>query len=115
MPTLIINNGSSAIESATEAQAVENMAQFLADVGIADLVFRRLPIHDDGKGRYAFEIDHTDGVIVLMVGLPLAQVRFMDLPDQNIWKFPRLYVNGSSWLWCYAVNILRDAIDGEQE
>jgi hypothetical protein len=79
----------------------------------------------DGDGRYAFWIlrlgrcptcgrQYTDRgrvhprrVLVLMPGLVLDQVRYMGKP-QNIWHFPRLYVDGNSWVWCFAINAAGD-------
>jgi hypothetical protein len=40
-------------------------------------------------------------------------LRFTGAADQNIWDFPRLYVNGSSWVWIYAVGSVADALHGE--
>ncbi|MET9402659.1 hypothetical protein [Kitasatospora sp. NPDC002965] len=40
-----------------------------------------------------------------MPGLSLDQVRWMNEPDQNIWNYPRLFVDGSSWVWWYALGI----------
>jgi len=60
------------------------------------------------RGRYIFNItvDLKDGrhfeFEVEMPGLPLDKVRFTGEDDQNIWDFPRLYVDGSSWVWKYS-------------
>ena len=43
-----------------------------------------------------------------MPGLPLGLVRFVDDVKQNCLEFPRLYVNGNSYYWKYAVNVVRD-------
>ena len=40
-----------------------------------------------------------------MPGLPLDQVRFVEDEGQDIWKYPRLFVDGKPWLWKYAVNV----------
>lgn len=37
-----------------------------------------------------------------MPSLSLEKIRYMGEKTQNIWDFPRLYVNGSSWVWKYA-------------
>ena len=67
----------------------------------------------DKDGRYGFLLDSGLSTLPLeveMPGLPLADVRYMpDEPgngDQNPWDFPRLYVDGSSWLWKYAVRTI---------
>jgi hypothetical protein len=39
-----------------------------------------------------------------MPGLPVEQVRYMGESGQNIWDFPRLYVDDSSWIWEFALS-----------
>ena len=46
---------------------------------------------------------------ILPPGLALAGVRYLDQPGQNIWHFPRLYIDGDSWVWKYAVEIVQRA------
>jgi len=41
-----------------------------------------------------------------MPGLPLDLVRYTGENGQNIWNFPRLYLDDSSWVWKFAANIL---------
>lgn len=43
-----------------------------------------------------------------MPGTPLTEVRYIDGADP--WRFPRLYVDGSSWLWEFAVDMTRLAL-----
>lgn len=64
---------------------------------------------DQHDGRFPFIVT-VDGVehFVEMPGIPLHEVRYVKLPSQNIWDFPRLYVDGSSWVWQYALNVLAD-------
>ncbi len=40
-----------------------------------------------------------------MPGIPLSEVRYVK--GLNAWLFPRLYVDGSSWLWEFAINMAR--------
>ncbi len=42
-----------------------------------------------------------------MQGFPIEQVRFTDAEDQNIWDSSRLYIDGASWVWRYAVGVCR--------
>jgi hypothetical protein len=35
----------------------------------------------------------------------LEKVRYLDSENQDIFNFPRLYVDGSSWVWKYALNV----------
>ena len=103
MTVVVINPGSGPVSGATYAQALQNMAVFVADSGLHSLTELLKP--DLGDGRYRFfacrgntwhEID--------MPGLPLSRVRWMAEPGQDIWDFPRLYVDGSSWVWKFAVD-----------
>ena len=51
---------------------------------------------------------------VAMPGLPLERVRYMGEP-QNIWDFPRLYVDGDSWVWEFAIGWVRGILDGTHD
>lgn len=105
---IIINPGSGHVKDATEANAVENMKHFVTDCGVEGLNVLRNP-KDDEDGRYSFLVwKGTRCHEVEMPGLPLDKVRFTDEPDQNVWHFPRLYVNGSSWLWMFALLVEND-------
>jgi hypothetical protein len=109
---VIINPGSGPVPRARFASANANMRTFLRDVNLkgaqAEAV---LPKVRDG-GRFSFLIFYQKReVSVLMPGLPLARVRWMG-SDQDIWNFPRLYVDGSSWVWKFAVNSAHNALLG---
>lgn len=96
----IINPGSEPLPDATEEQAVLNMAAFADElsqhVGVASYV--RAATSDYGDGRYAFEIltDDERRIEVQMPGAPLDRVR-------DGWT--RLYVDGSSWVWDFALKM----------
>ena len=107
--TIYINPGSGPVVGATLENAAENMRAFLEDLvarghTVSNLQYQR----DEGDGRYTFTFVVTDAreepTEIEMPGLPLDRVRWIGEPDQNIWDFPRLYVNGSSWVWKYALN-----------
>ena len=40
-----------------------------------------------------------------MPGIPTERVRYLGDPGQNIWDYPRLYVNGESGVWSIALGI----------
>lgn len=106
--TIFINPGSGPVQGADEAQAAYNMGFFVADLaekGLGIPTFQRSPELDDGDGRSTFTLT-WEGYKreIQMPGIPLAQVRYLGSDDQNIWDFPRLYVDGSSWVWCYALD-----------
>jgi hypothetical protein len=106
---VIVNPGSGPVSKATEQHAAGNMAVFVDDLrakGLHATGFSRQAEADYGDGRYAYDItfaaDHT--AQVQMPGLPLDRVRYMSEPGQNIWDFPRLYVDDSSWIWEFALS-----------
>jgi hypothetical protein len=113
--TLVINPGSGPVPDATEVNAIENIKHFVVDLGTPDIEYcgdiqwGRIDRLDD-DGRYGFLIwldlyaGDVHGHYVEMPGLPLDQVRWMENRHQDIWDFPRLYVDGSSWVWKFALN-----------
>lgn len=104
MSVIIMNPGTEAVPNATREHAIKNMSIFLADCEIEDLSFVSISERDYGDGRYAFLVwKNTRCHEIQMPGLPLHKVRFMGEDDQNAWDFPRLYIDGSSWLWKYAL------------
>jgi len=105
---VIINPGAGPVPNATEVNAAKNIKHFLADVGgIPSVHWIRIPNRDYGGGRYAFLLWKDNQCHeVQMPGLPLERVRFMNSKEQNIWDFPRLYVDGGSWVWCFAIDLV---------
>jgi hypothetical protein len=70
----------------------------------------------DENGRYGFVLGFRSSALpfeVEMPGLPLRDVRYMpDEPGnegQKAWDFPRLWVDGSSWLWKFAVRTISES------
>ena len=114
----IFNPGSGAVDGATLENATENMKQFIDDSEVKGATFHKAIYEPDyGDGRCSFDVVWKGRVInIQMPGLPLDQVRFMDSDTQNIWDFPRLYVDHSSWVWKYAilkeVNLVSASGDG---
>lgn len=112
MVAVFINPGSGPVADATEENAIENIKQFVKDCeaqsGVCGLKWKREPSNDE-NGRYGFRVWKRLGSrdkathLIDMPGLPLEHVRYIDSDKQNIWHFPRLYVDGSSWVWKYAV------------
>ncbi len=120
---LILSPGTADIPDTTEEDARKNIKVFVSDLaekGVKVKSTHRRP-HLDGFyfGRYAFllflkepqpqvnsfEPGLRKKILIHMPGVPLEKVRFMDTPDQDVLEFPRLYVDGSSWLWLYALHV----------
>lgn len=108
MGSISINPGTGPVAGATVEAARSNMDTFVSDLrdaGVYVVGMTRRPTSDD-EGRFAYELTMGDTrrVEVEMPGLPLDRVRFMDQPGQDIWQFPRLYIDGSSWIWKWALS-----------
>jgi len=109
--SIFINPGSGPVSGATEENATINVATFAQEIvkrhKIAVTAVTRAPETDYGDGRFGFSLTMADGrnIEVQMPGLPLDQVRYADRETQNIWDYPRLYVDGSSWVWMFAVDV----------
>lgn len=116
---VVINPGSGPVEVGPEAGRFADVSirQFVQD--LRDGVHFRAG--DDGAAIVNDEIfishgtPKEDGRIVYMLrvgenecsvempALALESVRYLRRPEQSIWHYPRLYVNGSSWVWWYAL------------
>jgi hypothetical protein len=114
MTIVAINPGSGPVAQASEEEAKKNIEAFAKDLlekhQVTTIQMVRSPKGDYGEGRFAWKLEIEKGgkkrvIEVQMPGLPLEKVRYMQEADQNIWHFPRLYVDGSSWVWFYAINV----------
>lgn len=109
MTTVIINPGSGPVSEGTRREADKNIRAFLRDVGFkrgeVTATFRRR----GNDGRYWYTLRRRGKrTQVDIPGWPLERVKFLE--GCNPWVFPRLYVDGSSWLWPFAVNCARDSL-----
>jgi hypothetical protein len=114
--TFIFNPGSGLVAGADEGLAGTNIQDFVKDLGLEfPIEITRKP-SKDARGRFGFTLNgNGNETVIEMPGLPLEQVKYMNNPDQNIWDFPRLYVDGSSWVWCYALDIAGIHLTGEDQ
>jgi hypothetical protein len=127
MTMALINPGSGAVRGAaglsvTARNAERNMRALLADVGLEGLSFKRptsKAARSCDEGRYEFVVSGVvcsdrgvkgTSATVLMPGLPLEGVRSKDLL-----RVPRLYVDGNSWWWEYAIGVLRDRFEPSED
>jgi len=107
--SISVNPGSGPVAEATEQNAIDNMAVFTDDLrtrGITVTGSVRRPEADYGSGRYAFTVttDDDHATEIQMPGLPVDQVRWLKSEGQDIWQFPRLYVDDGSWIWYFALD-----------
>lgn len=110
---MIINPGSGPVGGATIENATLAIEAFITDLGLDDITMTQDSTTGD-RGRFAFTLRRGEYETKIdMPGIPLDRVRYTGAEDQNIWHFPRLYVDGSSWVWCYAINSARCALTGE--
>jgi hypothetical protein len=119
MVTLHVNPGSGPVQSSTEENAWVNIRSFVDDLGakgVAVVNILRRSDADRREGRYEFDLFLRDPqpqeesaprskISVSMPGRPLDRVRYLKLPEQDIWQFPRLYIDGSSWVWFFAIEV----------
>ena len=106
MAGLLLNPGAGPLPEAVRVVAMANAKVFVDDIraahGYTDV---RLVPGEEKDGRWSFRLTcDGDEHDLDMPGLPLAQVRYTGHP-QNPFDYPRLYVDGSSWLWKFAVNM----------
>lgn len=121
---VILNPGTGPVAGASLDNAYANMAQLVRDVTegfpVTRIALERNPAQDD-DGYFGFKIgvflaepaiDRALTLEIDMPGLPLERVNYGARPGDNIWHFPRLYVDGSSYVWQYAVPRCRETIAG---
>lgn len=115
--SITINPGTGPVEGATEENARANIDRFAADLVIAGITTTSIERDPDvdSDGRYGYQLTTGDGraLSIDMPGLPLDQVRYVDEPGQDIWDFPRLYVDGSSWVWMFAIRACKPRPTGD--
>lgn len=118
MTTVIINPGTGVVKDSSLKEAKINIKKFVLDIyakpNSGHIIARRCDVLDDG-GRYGFTLHSNNRrVEIEMPGLPLDQVRWME-QSQNIWKFPRMYIDGSSWIWKIGINVAFGQLYDKQE
>lgn len=104
---LIINPGAGNVtEDLGLEQAYKNILQFIEDSEVP-LEVSDYNSKPEENGRYNFilklSLPVDISINVEMPSLPIEKVRFMGEQGQSIFDFPRLYVDGSSWVWKYAI------------
>ena len=112
--TVSINVGIGPIDNASVGYSRQNISQLILDAGFELDQIGVEKLGDDDKGRFYYKLTHGEKICYIdMPGIDIALVRYLGDKDQDIRDFPRLYVNGSSWLWLFAVKIVKTILQGE--
>lgn len=108
---VLINPGSGPVDRKVSwDNAYENIKAYIADCEIPMRIVRSE--HEDDEGRYLFILRNDEydyQTEVEMPGVPLEAVRYVEGDKRNILDFPRLYVDGSSWIW-YIGTVKKEAV-----
>ena len=131
MTTFLINPGSGPVQHATAQQAEANMQAFLCELlSLGHIEFSLEPVRylhgqhhpeDDPErtGRWHFVLKANGREVEIeMPGAPADRVilrKGQTGPGHNPFNFYRLYVDGSSWLWEFAVEMAREILLGVEE
>lgn len=106
---IIINPGTEKQDKHSEKNASKVATYITKDLGLNKINWEREKKNDSEDGWYGFKFKGAGGSIdVTIPGINPDIVR-MGEP----WKSPRLYVDGSSWLYGYALGFIRDGIKKE--
>lgn len=102
--------GGGPVSGATRDHARSNIERFVSDLRLKNVAVASGD-RCSSDGRFEFVLTYEGKSCPIdMPGIPIDRVRWMDGEDQNIWHFPRLYVDGSSFVWKYALSVARDAL-----
>ena len=97
--------------------ARRNIVQFVEDLRLKDVVYIEPDPQGDEDGYcYGYKLIYKNrSTVVSMSALPLEEVRYIDEKKQRISQFPRLSVDGSSWVWFFALRVVKDVFMSEPE
>lgn len=101
--SVVVNPGSGPVNAASYENAAFNICVFANEIGAT---VQQGGGKDRGDGRWVFGLTKDGRVVeIAMPGAPIGAVRYVGDEDQSAWDFPRLYVDGSSWLWEFAARV----------
>jgi hypothetical protein len=106
---IIINPGTFNTPKGDRSQSEHNIKEFIKQLGVdAEYKF----IEDCSNGRHSYKIwNDNHSHIVDMPAIPLKDIIYKSGEKRSIFEFPRLYVDGSSWLWEFALRVCFDDRD----
>lgn len=115
---IYVNPGTEPVNNTSLENAVANMRVLVADINSEHRIECLYQQENNyGDGRYCFLLlDYENRTFheIQMPGAALSKVRYMREEGQNIWDFPRLYIDDGSWIWFVAVDILKKEFAKEE-
>jgi hypothetical protein len=104
--SVIINPGAGPVGGATRENAEACMRQFITDLELPGVTYEYIGGAEKPEdGRFEFNLNRgRQNCGVAMPGLPVEDVRYIDRQKQNSLAFPRMYVEGNSWVWLYGLS-----------
>lgn len=102
---VLLNPGTGRVHGATKRAAQASLRRLLKEAGVPGA--QASPLQADGGGRYSATL--RKGRRRCDVSIPGVSVAALTSNDAFP---PRLYVNGSSWWWEYAVESVRESLLG---
>lgn len=110
MTTFIINPGTEARAGHTLANAVKVANCLCRDVSVPRSAIKRNASADRKGGFYGFVLKHQDRTIEIDIPGDDPKTTLKGRPFES----RRLYVDGSSWLYGYAVSIIASKLEGDE-
>lgn len=86
----------------TPMAALESIVALFQEAGVRIVRIAYRGIESDGRHAFAITTPANRGIVISMPGLDPATLR-----SDDILRTPRIYVDGNSWLWRYAVSQVR--------
>lgn len=109
MIPVAISPGTGPVPDATEQTAWKLMGEFAGELGqleVEVVAIRRGHPCDSGDGRFRFHLEARKDVDTETRSFEIEMPGVDVTAESTVWVSPRLYVDGSSWLWGFAVSIV---------
>jgi hypothetical protein len=108
---IMINPGTEARSQTSVENASAVVDRLCNELSLDRSKFSRAP-QRDADGFYAFDFAGQDGR-ALEIEVPGDDPN--EVTESRPFSSRRLYVDGSSWLYCYALNAVRRWVDGDND
>jgi len=103
---IYINPGTEKQTKHNEKNAIQTAKQIAKDLGLTDKNWKRDKSRDDKDGWYGFIFNGKGGKI----SVDIPGINSKRVCKSEPWYSPRLYVDGSSWLYGYALEFIYEGI-----